>query len=130
MAGGTGEVVTTSVAGSLTAEPAPLLTTTVYVPASPSWTLGMRTDGPVAPAISDPFFNHRYEKGALPTAATINSTGPPTRIVCDSGCIVMTGGARLTSTVTTSLMTLPTGLVAVKAYLPESATRTLLSVSV
>ena len=42
----------------------------------------------------------------------------------------MTGGARLTTTVATSLATTPAGFVAVKTYEPESATRTLLSVRV
>src|SRR5262245_31743364 len=42
----------------------------------------------------------------------------------------MTGGARLTTTMATSLATTPAGFVAVKTYEPESATRTLLSVRV
>jgi len=114
MLGGTGVALTTSVAGALTTEPAPLLTTTVYTPASPNWRFAMLNNGAVAPAMLAPFFLHWYVSGALPVAATVKVTGSPTRIVCDRGCIVMTGGARLTTTVATSLATTPAGFVAVK----------------
>jgi hypothetical protein len=58
MPGGTGVALTTSVAGSLSTEPAPLLTTTVYTPASLNWRLAMLNDGAVAPAMLAPFFLH------------------------------------------------------------------------
>src|SRR5262245_22998032 len=114
MEGGTGVALTISVAGLLTTEPAPLLTTTVYAAASLNCTLAIVNDGAVAPVMSAPFFLHGYVNGALPPAATVKLTGSPARIVCDRGCVVMTGGAGLTTTVATSLATLPEGFVAVK----------------
>src|SRR5262249_24081111 len=66
----------------------------------------------------------------LPIAATVNVAGSPTTIVCESGRVVMAGGARPITTWAMGLVTLPTGVVAVTGYAPESATRTVASVSV
>ena len=93
--------LTVRMAPLLVAEPAELVATTVYVPASVEATLAMVYEALVAPPMLVPFFRHWKVGVGEPLAATVKVTEVPAVTVWLTGCIVITGA--LTAVVTTSV---------------------------
>src|SRR3954464_12632605 len=101
-----------SVAAALVTLPAPLLTTTVYAPASALWACAMVNTEAVARRMFAPLTRHWYVNGGEPPAMTEKLTGSLARTERLAGCCVMVGAtAALTVRVAAAEVTALTGLV-------------------